>query len=404
MSNTRKWVEYAVEYGANAIETDIYKDGKGVLWAFHDGTTSGTPLAEFLAAASEILRVGAGQGVVLWIFDLKDGLTTDDVRALLTASRATFPDRVWRFLCVTKSNAAIVEPLLGELNAANEGINYDAHTHSDGVSPADALAWKDRHGVANFLYSAGISERLRSKSMWKRLNEAVALRHRRRDFGVYVWNFEEYGGAAETLGTLMPNGVMGNMNRPFGNMPARLGKDGLRSARAATRADGRDAFAAVPMPAGGVTGPLRTGGAIALFAPDPGLFLGGMRTHYNANQGADEYYPTLQAMPVEHRLVHPDGAVSVTSGLEVEIRTVDPAVGEHDRLGAWSTPTLYYYKTGWQQQRWFVECEGPVEFGKPLRIRNKHYTGKPYLAPTYSTPEGYYYLTTQEKSHEWLFV
>lgn len=222
----------------------------------------------------------------------------------------------------------------------------------------------------NFLYSAGITENLSNKGVWKRLNEAVALRHRRRELGVYAWNFENLGRASETLATYRLNGVMGNMNTSFGNLPANLGADQLSLVRAAVRSDGRSVFAATPMPVRTATGPVQTGAPVGLFDVSTGLYLGGMRCHYNANQGADEYYPTLQAVPVSLRLVRAVGADGpVVSGVEVEIRTTERSVGEYDRLGAWSTPTLYYYKSGWPQQRWFLE--GDLRYGQAVVIRNK---------------------------------
>jgi hypothetical protein len=110
-----------------------------------------------------------------------------------------------------------------------------------------------------------------------------------------------------------------------------------------------------------------------------------------------QYYPTLTTdSPVGLEVTGGTGAIR--HGDQVSIKTLEGAAGSDNVLGAWSTPTLYYYRPGWDQQIWTIvkrDASDPlIHYGDQVSFVNKSYSGQ-YLQPYWSKVYGAVYLTTQ---------
>ena len=238
-SNEAKWIDEAIKQGANAIESDVYLHGHQI-WAAHDflPTTGGTKLHPFLKYVSE--KLVESKQVVLWLFDLKTTMSPEKFQELRTAVNANFPNDVFRFYCVTDDTKYLVEPYLPQFEAM-EGINYDADFANVNSSVESALAWRDACQIANFIYSVGIDS-LFPIDVQNELKQAVGVRDLRQDFGVYTWTYDKEVTATTILKTLKLNGIMGNMNEPFGNLPSSIEAGRVANFRLALRSDGIHVF------------------------------------------------------------------------------------------------------------------------------------------------------------------
>ncbi len=92
-------------------------------------------------------------------------------------------------------------------------------------------------------------------------------------------------------------------------------------------------------------------------------------------------------------------------GDSIKIRTNESATGNYCFLGAWSTPSLYYYKKDYdiKKQGWTIDkidlTEGKeIRAGDQVRIRNHHYTKKTFLAWRRTSNDNY--LTTIADSND----
>ncbi|MDP2993391.1 MAG: hypothetical protein Q8N82_08585, partial [Deltaproteobacteria bacterium] len=97
------------------------------------------------------------------------------------------------------------------------------------------------------------------------------------------------------------------------------------------------------------------------------------------------------------------------SGAIVQIKTTEAKTGEYAYLGAWNTPSLYYYKKDYEvdKQRWEIEKvdlskDDIIRQGNRVRIKNLHYTSKPYMASYTYIFDRQDYLTTRGKAAEWI--
>jgi hypothetical protein len=107
-------------------------------------------------------------------------------------------------------------------------------------------------------------------------------------------------------------------------------------------------------------------------------------------------YPTLEADTVSLRLQ--GGSGQVTHNAHLQIATTESAAGSSNILGAWATPSLYYYSGGYVQQNWTIVKEDPadpvVHVGDRVCFVNQHYAGS-YMSPLWSKLWAAIYLTTQ---------
>lgn len=243
-TNTPEWLDHAFTHKANALESDIYKGMDGQLWAAHDSISPGTKIEALIAALQRHLDADAEGRFVMWMLDLKN-LNRDDVQTVRELC-AGLPLDVLRFYSVTMATIAALEPHVADFSPS-EGVNYDANWFSSNESPENAVAWKDRNHVQNFMYSAGVAEvHPGGPSLWARLEQAAALRHQRRDFGVYSWTWNDGSNAKAALQKYELNGVMGNMNHAFGDLPREIMSGGVPGVRMAVRADGPGAACWAP--------------------------------------------------------------------------------------------------------------------------------------------------------------
>ncbi len=240
-SNTIRWLDYAIEYKANAIETDIYLGNRGQVWASHDPVAPGTKIEEFIEHASQ--RLNESEQIVLWILDLKPSMTPEKVGELRSLVNENFPQNVWKFYCTSHSITGQIEPHLSQFGNF-EGVNYDADQRWGGPNTTieEAWEWKEKHQVKNFIYSAGLFAAGIGDRYLKRLEEAKKFRQSQLEFGIYTWTFENLSSSIEMLQTYELNGIMGNMNTAFGNLPKEINTGNVKGRRMATRSDGVDAF------------------------------------------------------------------------------------------------------------------------------------------------------------------
>ncbi|GEM48531.1 metallophosphoesterase family protein [Deinococcus cellulosilyticus] len=111
-----------------------------------------------------------------------------------------------------------------------------------------------------------------------------------------------------------------------------------------------------------------------------------------------QYFPHIGSSGSAVNLVFTGGSGQLTSGQSVQLQTTESAVGSYNLLGAWSTPSLYYYKSGYPNQNWTVVKlkRGPsdddtIRYGDQIAIVNQSYVGQA-IVPSQSGST--WYLTT----------
>lgn len=111
-------------------------------------------------------------------------------------------------------------------------------------------------------------------------------------------------------------------------------------------------------------------------------------------------YPTLSIdQPVNIQLIPAGGGATINSGDVVYIRTEEPVAGSKNLLGAWSTPTLYYYDGEHDQLLWTVYKKDTgngkeIHYGDEVYfINNYHHQ---WLVPYWSKVYNGTYLTTKK--------
>jgi predicted phosphodiesterase len=141
-----------------------------------------------------------------------------------------------------------------------------------------------------------------------------------------------------------------------------------------------------PVPPGA---PVQANTPVRLRSPS-GFFISAMHEEPNPVELTTEYYPHLSTTSsVRLSLVGAQGVLR--DGATVFIQTTEAAVGAYNQLGAWRTPSLYYYKPGYDQERWIIHKrvpgDGVIRYGDDVWFENV--TWKQWL--TTDTDE---YLTT----------
>lgn len=82
--------------------------------------------------------------------------------------------------------------------------------------------------------------------------------------------------------------------------------------------------------------------------------ISGMSSEYLAGTASNQYYPKLStANPVGLQLTGSNGQLLHDSTVRIE--TTEGSVGQYKILGAWSTPSLYYYYWYGNQQNWTIK-------------------------------------------------
>lgn len=124
-----------------------------------------------------------------------------------------------------------------------------------------------------------------------------------------------------------------------------------------------------PVPPGA---PVQANTPVRLLSPS-GYFITAMREEPNPIEFTTEYYPHLSTTgSVRLSLVGAQG--ELRDGATVFIQTTEPAVGQYNQLGAWRTPSLYYYKPGYDEQRWIVHKrvagDGVIRYGDDVWFQN----------------------------------
>lgn len=146
------------------------------------------------------------------------------------------------------------------------------------------------------------------------------------------------------------------------------------------------------MPAPGPKVPVVYGDLVNLFCQE-GLFLSSLYHQLPYN------YPTATTnRPVGLTMDAGRSGRPVRHGDILRIRTMEPAAGDRNELGAWSTPTLYYYSGAYTQLEWTVYKRYPgtdsqIHYGDEIYFINRYY-GQ-WLTIYWSRVYGNIYLTTR---------
>jgi 3',5'-cyclic AMP phosphodiesterase CpdA len=143
-------------------------------------------------------------------------------------------------------------------------------------------------------------------------------------------------------------------------------------------------------PTAGPIIPVSSGDKTHLFSQE-GLFVSPYYQQYNC-------YPTATTDRPTTLIIESDRPGTIRHGDSIRIRTAEPGVGIYNRLGAWSTPTLYYYSGNDPQLQWTILKKNPgsdaaVHYGDEVCFVNKYYDQwlTLYFTPAY----GNIYLSTR---------
>lgn len=91
-----------------------------------------------------------------------------------------------------------------------------------------------------------------------------------------------------------------------------------------------------------------------------------------------QYLPQFSKLEASINLKLSGGSEGIKDGDTVKIETTETSVGEYKVLGAWSTPTLYYYKGGYgKNQEWTIRkknnIDSPIYYGDEVYFLNHYY-------------------------------
>lgn len=127
-----------------------------------------------------------------------------------------------------------------------------------------------------------------------------------------------------------------------------------------------------------------------------GKYIGPIDSGYKSIQ----YYPKMQQQGIVLQIIK-QTPKNLSSGDIVEIRTTESQAGKYNFLGAWETPSLYYYtkdydisKQKWQIIKLDTSNGDIINSGDQVRFKNMNFDKKPYMS-TYDYWLGGTYLTTQ---------
>ena len=145
------------------------------------------------------------------------------------------------------------------------------------------------------------------------------------------------------------------------------------------------------MPAPQPKVPVLYGDLVHLFCQE-GLFLSPLSHQFPYN------YPTATTVNPVDLVMDSGKSGPLHHGDTFRIRTLEPGADSHNELGAWSTPTLYYYSGAYTQLEWTVYKKDPgagveINYGDEIYFVNKHY-GQ-WLTLYWSRAYGNIYLTTR---------
>ncbi|SCY14826.1 DUF6765 family protein [Desulfoluna spongiiphila] len=143
-----------------------------------------------------------------------------------------------------------------------------------------------------------------------------------------------------------------------------------------------------------------------------GQFIGAMQEE--SLFPSTQYFPKMRTAAITVSLIHADNEDSrdvALHGASIKIKTNESATGNYCFLGAWSTPSLYYYtkdydtsKQGWTLEKINLEDGEEIRAGDRVRIKNHHYTDKPYLAWHRSAGDNYLTTIADGNSDEAIWV
>jgi hypothetical protein len=124
-----------------------------------------------------------------------------------------------------------------------------------------------------------------------------------------------------------------------------------------------------PVPPGA---PVQANTPVRLLSPS-GFFISTMAEEANPIEFTTEYYPHLSTTS-SVRLKLAGAAGELRDGAPIFIQTTEAAVGAYNQLGAWRTPSLYYYKPGYDQEKWIIHKriagDGVIRYGDDVWFEN----------------------------------
>jgi hypothetical protein len=133
---------------------------------------------------------------------------------------------------------------------------------------------------------------------------------------------------------------------------------------------------------------------------EEGLFVGPL-----VHEGSRNYPALSTVSPVKLQFANAGGSnTTLQHGDTLTIQTLEPVAGSYNFLGAWSTPTLYYYSSGYKQEQWQVlkrdSSDPQVHYDDEVAFVNMSYTGQ-WLMPYWSRVYSSIYLTTAKDADYW---
>ncbi len=101
---------------------------------------------------------------------------------------------------------------------------------------------------------------------------------------------------------------------------------------------------------------------------------------YSMTWNVMQYLPQFNASDIPINLVLSGGTGVLKDGYTVKIETSEKSVGEYKVLGAWKNPSLYYYKDGYENQKWTIRkkdnSNSVIHYGDEVYFLNHYYTGQ----------------------------
>lgn len=133
-------------------------------------------------------------------------------------------------------------------------------------------------------------------------------------------------------------------------------------------------------------------------------FITEMASEYLPLTVCNQYFPKLngrKGKPIQLKFERNGENREIKHGDTLKIVTTETSVGEYKYLGAWSTPSLYYYKDGYSEQEWEIQKlyrynSDQIKYGELVLLFNKKYQ-------QYLTPYGEY-LTTKAAKYPWVLI
>jgi hypothetical protein len=148
---------------------------------------------------------------------------------------------------------------------------------------------------------------------------------------------------------------------------------------------------------------LHYGDPIKLYIPQNNRYIVSASSDRVAYVGPTQFFPRCSSSDLPINLLLSGGSGVIKDGDTVKIETTETDVGDLKILGAWANSSLYYYKDGYDQQKWIVhkknKSDPEINYGDKVYFLN-YYHAEQWLC----VKDGGSWLTTKKDANVYWLI